>query len=73
MDPLSIGVVRAVRLSISHQWRRRPTPLFLGKLDLFLVDRDTVRFSGKSVITRVCVGMKPVVDGLSGSVDVESL
>ena len=49
-----------------------PTPLFLYELDLFPVDRDTFRFSGKSMITRVCVGVKPVVDGLSGPVDAES-
>ena len=73
MGPLSIVVVCAARLSTLHQWRHRPTPLFLYELDLFLVDRDTVRFSGKSMITRVCVGVKPVIDCLSGSVDAEPL
>ena len=50
-----------------------PHFFFLGELDLFLVDRNAIRLGDELLLTRLGVGVKLVMDSLSGSADAEPL
>ena len=51
----------------------KPDLLATSELDLLFVNRDTIGFGAKLLFTCVCVSVKPVMNGLSGSADAEPL
>ncbi len=50
-----------------------PCFLFVSELNLFLIDRNTVRFSCEVLLVIISVGLVPVLNRGSASVDAEPL
>lgn len=51
----------------------QPDTLFFSKLNLLFINRNAVWLGGELLFARLGVGVKPVMDGLSGSADAEPL
>lgn len=58
---------------VSIKYNVQSDTLLFGKLDLFFVDHNAVRFGGKFSFTRLTIGMEPAVDVLLGSADADLL
>ncbi len=48
-------------------------PSVLHQLDLFFIDRYSIRFGSEALFVMVCVGLIPVLNGCSGSASAEPL